>query len=131
MEPGVGKNSLLLVWRFHAGIIKRGDLVVVKVKHPITHESIIILKRVIGLPGETVKIKNGISSIRGVEWIDQYGMVSDFGDSPYIKDDFEVNLLGDEIFVLGDNRRRSIDSRYYGPVKISDIKYYDPVIIWR
>ncbi len=93
--------------------IERFDIVVVK-----TDEKKII-KRVIGLPGETLKYEDNTLYINEKKI-----------DEPYLKDateDFDITSLGydkipdDCYFVLGDNRDNSSDSRIIGPVKKSQI----------
>ena len=74
-----------------------------------------IIKRVIGLPGETVAIKKGKIYINDKIIDDEYayGETSDYD---------KVTLEDDEYFILGDNRLISKDSRYFGPIKKSEIK---------
>ena len=69
-----------------------------------------IIKRVIGLPGETVAIKKGKIYINDKVIDDEYayGETSDYN---------KVTLKDDEYFILGDNRLISKDSRYFGPIK--------------
>ena len=87
---------------------------------PKYKENTYYIKRVIGLPGETVQIRNGEVYIDGMrlEGDEAYGKIKDPGLAA------EPFLLGDEeYFVLGDNRNDSIDSREpeVGAVRREDI----------
>lgn len=74
-----------------------------------------IIKRVIGMPGDTVAIKDGEIYINDEKIDDEYayGMTSDYE---------RITLKSDEYFILGDNRLISKDSRYFGPIKEKEIK---------
>ena len=74
-----------------------------------------IIKRVIGMPGDTVAIKDGEIYINDEKINDEYayGMTSDYD---------RITLKSDEYFILGDNRLISKDSRYFGPIKEKEIK---------
>lgn len=78
------------------------------------------IKRVIGLPGETVTIKNGTVTITSNEY--PKGLTL---DEPYIElskaDNLSYTLAEGEYFVMGDNRAQSADSRLWGPVPEEDI----------
>ena len=90
--------------------LSRGDIVVFK-----NHEkNIDVVKRIIGLPGETVGSENGRVLINDIEIDDTWAKT--------LTDDFIPQTLGDEeVFVLGDQRRlSSSDSRTLGPIPIQE-----------
>ncbi len=115
--------------------VERGDIVVVTMKEEgqKTHW----VKRVIGLPGDTVSCVNDVVYINGkvldeTKYIDpdyRQSLVDKFGyfnkvpnaDNTNVEDFEEVKLGDDEYYVMGDNRPYSKDSRYVGPVKKSQI----------
>ena len=80
------------------------------------------IKRVIGLPGETVQIMDGKVYINGEELTDDVYGITDYIEQPGIVEE-PLTLGEDEYFCLGDNRPVSYDSRYepVGPVHRSEI----------
>ena len=115
--------------------VERGDIVAVTMEEEgqKTHW----VKRVIGLPGDTVSCVNDVVYINGkvldeTKYIDpdyRQSLVDKFGyfnkvpnaDNTNVVDFEEVKLKDDEYYVMGDNRPYSKDSRYVGPVKKSQI----------
>lgn len=115
--------------------VERGDIVVVTMEEEgqKTHW----VKRVIGLPGDTVSCVNDVVYINGkvldeTKYIDpdyRQSLVDKFvyfnkvpnADNTNVEDFEEVKLKDDEYYVMGDNRPYSKDSRYVGPVKKSQI----------
>ncbi len=115
--------------------VKRGDIVVVTMeeKGQKTHW----VKRVIGMPGDTISCVNDIVFINGkvldeTQYIDpdyRQSCVDQFGyfnkvpnaNNTDVQDFEEVKLGDDEYYVMGDNRPYSKDSRYVGPVKKSQL----------
>ena len=82
-----------------------------------------IIKRVYGLPGETISCENGFIYINGKKIDDKYN-----GNQTL---DFDlVKLKDDEYYVLGDNRMNSKDSRIFGPFKKSQIKGKTKLVIF-
>ena len=99
--------------------LNRGDVVVFKSpKNP----DIEYIKRITGLPGDKVRIATSNVYVNGVLINEPY--ISDktsLWDGGYVKENDELTIPSDEIFVMGDNRPRSSDSREFGPVKIDSI----------
>ena len=107
---------------------ERFDIVIFK--YP-DDESQLFIKRIIGLPGDKVEIKDGKVYINDKELkSDVYG-ITDYIDYPGIAEE-PITLGDDEYFCLGDNRPVSQDSRYeeVGPVKRSIIVGKVWIRIW-
>lgn len=102
--------------------IGRGDVMVFE--YPLDRE-LIYVKRIVGLPGETIEIKND-----GI-YIDDVML-----DEPWLENDFSYEQLGpltipdDAYFALGDNRPFSADSRYWGFVPEENFVGKASVIYW-
>lgn len=110
---------------------ERGSIVVIKQDgnnlfdtSSVVEESYVV-KRVVALPNERVVIKDGKISVynkenpKGFEPDFEYKWISDAGGSESFS--MDVTLKEGEIFVVGDNRAESIDSRYYGPILTSKV----------
>lgn len=124
MEPNFHDHEYLIIdeisYRFNDP--RRGDIIVFRYpKNPQEY----FIKRVIGLPGETVEIKDGEVIVyndrydEGAVLEEPYLPEGTKTYSNYIKN--RVALEDDEYFVLGDNRNSSKDSRTFGPVNESFI----------
>ncbi|MBQ4521797.1 MAG: signal peptidase I [Lachnospiraceae bacterium] len=84
-------------------------------------EELCFIKRVIGLPGETVQISRSGDIFIDGEYLDEdYGMEEIQQDKRYLAAD-GYTLQEDEYFVMGDNRNNSYDSRQIGGIKREDI----------
>jgi signal peptidase I len=94
------------------GDYRRGDVIILR--YPVDPSKYFI-KRIVGLPGETVTITNGVVSITSPTQPNPVTL-----SEPYVKNIKEDNssrtLYQDEYFVMGDNRAQSSDSRVWGPV---------------
>nr|WP_303182803.1 signal peptidase I [Lachnoclostridium phocaeense] len=120
MSPILSNGDVTLVNRivYDATAPKRGDIIVFKPKG--NENSHYYIKRIIGLPGETVQILEGEIYIDGEKLEEDYG-ISEITDPGIAAE--EIELAGDEFFVLGDDRENSEDSRMadVGAVKRSYI----------
>ena len=120
METTLQDGDNLIVdkisYRFHDP--SRYDIIVFPYKY---EENTFYIKRIIGLPGEIVQVKDGYTYIDGKKLTsDIYGR--EVMDEPGIAEE-PIKLDSDEYFVLGDNRNHSQDSRdpYVGVLKRSDL----------
>lgn len=115
MDPNFADNELILVNRISYYFTPpiRGDNIVFV--FPGT-KSDKYIKRIIGLPGETIQISNNEIKINGQRIKEEY-IPHDFKTFGEIK----IRLKADQFFVLGDNRELSNDSRIWGPLERSQI----------
>jgi signal peptidase I len=109
MQPNYYEDEWIIVnkidYKFSAP--QTGDIIVFQ---PPIQSSKPFIKRIIGLPGETVDIKNGVVSVHKTD-----GTIVKMQE-PYIKEPFYSNyntgvIPADEYFVMGDNRNNRSDSR--------------------
>ena len=101
-----GDHVLIDTFSYRIGTPKRNDIIAFKPNGSSTSHSYI--KRVIGLPGETVQIKDGMIYINGKVYLEKtdYPAITNPGLAAE-----EITLGVTEYFVLGDNRKNSEDSR--------------------
>lgn len=148
MLPTIEVNDRVMVNKlaFHLGEPERGDIVVFRdPAEPEIDESVPeaiirsvleavgvrtrgrddLIKRVIGLPGETITIEDSTVHIDGVPI-----------DEPYLSENSEMPDEGpfqvgeNEVFVMGDNREFSFDSRRFGPISEDDLVGQAFLTIW-
>ncbi len=90
----------------------RGDVVVFEYPKDISRD---FIKRVIGLPGDTVEMRGGKVYVNGQL------LPEPFGPNPGGTNYGPVTVGPDELFVMGDNRNNSSDSRSWGPLPMKDV----------
>lgn len=118
MEPNFYESEYLIIdeltFRFRGP--ERGEIVVFR---PPQHEDQYYIKRVIGLPGETVEVRNGLITIYNEEYPNGFTLVESYISE--VTEGRDRRTLGtDEYYLLGDNRDESLDSRYFGAVNIDE-----------
>ncbi len=99
--------------------VRRFDIVII---HEDSKNEYLV-KRCVGLPGETVSYRNGILYINGEPMEEEFldTEYRDTYDGEFMEDVEEITLGENEYYCLGDNRPRSTDSRYYGPFEKDQI----------
>ena len=124
MEPTLNNKEMLLLNKINYKIndIKRFDIVVIKIDDKE------IIKRIIGLPGETVLYRSNKLYIDGHELENDYN---------FDTDDFSLKTIcncdkipENKYLVLGDNRGISADSRLYGLIDAKDIEGNVNISLW-
>jgi signal peptidase I len=123
------KNGQILILNkigYKKDKIKRYDIVVADVT--INGKKERIVKRVIGLPNETIYAKDGKVYVNDKEVDSSFAstMTDDFS----IEDNGLVKIPGDSYYIMGDNRAVSLDSRTFGPVKEDQIVGKASIVIW-
>jgi signal peptidase I len=121
MEPNFENGEYLLIDEisYYFQNIERDEVVVF---HYPLDTSKYYIKRVVGLPGETIEIKSGKVNIYNSAHPEGFAVNETYlGGNSKTDGDIKKKLGGDEYFVLGDNRAVSSDSRRWGVLPKSDI----------
>ena len=120
MEPTFQHQDYLVVDKVKYRLDKpeRGDIIVFKSPEDMTQNYI---KRIVGLPGETVKIEDNTVSINGTRLEEDYLPDALFDESRNGTFFLEETLGEHEYFMMGDNRDHSSDSRRWGPLPEDNI----------
>lgn len=145
MEPTLLVGDHLLVNKFIYGIKipvirkilipftdpKRGDIIVFIYPHDRSKD---FIKRVIGTEGDKIEIKNKKIFINDKQYSDNFGVYSDnvvYPASLQPRDNFgPVVVPPNAVFVMGDNRDESADSRFWGFVDLKDVEGKALIIYW-
>lgn len=124
MEPDLHSGQRLIVNKvaYYLGDPQRGDIIIFR--PPPNPLSTPYIKRIVGLPGETVEVKSGVVYVNGKPL-----------DEPYIKEKANYSrpaekIAADNYYVLGDNRNNTNDSHIWGPVPRENIIGKASLSIW-
>ncbi|QPC46325.1 signal peptidase I [Mangrovibacillus cuniculi] len=135
MVPTLANGDRMIVnkWNDDTSTLKRFDIIVFH-----SPDGRDFIKRVIGLPGDTITFRDDELYINGEKinepYLDQYKR--DLGEQQ-LTEDFTLfaqtgleSVPEDTVFVMGDNRGNSIDSRHFGPVDVEEIIGQTNIIYW-
>ena len=112
MQPNYLDGDVLWARKYNLEKIERYQVVVAKMDHKY------VIKRVIGLPNETVQMIDGLVYINGIQ-LDEQNVGQTTFEGCAVN---QVTLKENEYFLMGDNRNNSIDSRIWGAVKKEHIE---------
>jgi signal peptidase I len=122
MQPTLNEGELLVVYKlaYRFGEPHRGDIIVFHHNRQPPEDYI---KRIIGLPGDRVRVEGGQVYVNDIPLYEPY-----IAEPPAYSGEWVVPP--DSLFVLGDNRNRSSDSRIWGFVPMSDVVGRAVLIYW-
>jgi signal peptidase I len=145
MKPTLQIGDHILVTKFNYGVKlplirstlipigkpTRGDIVVFIYPEDRSKD---FIKRLIGLPGDTIEIRDKKILLNGLPWSDAHGVYVDnlmIPGNVQPRDNFgPVTVPPDSIFVMGDNRDESYDSRFWGFVPMKEVLGKALIIYW-
>lgn len=139
MQNTLQHNDRLIVWKMQRTwsrlthnqyVPNRGDVIIFTQSGLSAYGDSVnskqLVKRVIGLPGDHVVVKNGKITVYNAEHPNgfQPDATLPYGEDgaiPETADNVDVTLAENELFVCGDNRSNSLDSRIFGPIKTDQV----------
>ncbi len=128
MQPGLHKDERVLVnsLAYIFSQPQRGDVIVFHPPNALTERYI---KRVIGLPGDTIRLTLTNVYVNGVKLNEPYIAPTPYGFLENQEPE-TVHLGTDQFFVMGDNRTDSTDSRSFGPITQREIIGKAEFVVW-
>lgn len=123
MEPNLYEGEYVIVDKVSYAFRQpaRGEIVVLKNPNPNLPD---LIKRVIGLPGETIEVRSD------AVYIDGQPLIEPYAQQPMGREQAAFTLQTDQYFVMGDHRNNSSDSREFGARPLNDIVGRAWIIYW-
>jgi signal peptidase I len=139
MQNTLHNNDRLIVWKLprtlaritgHQYVPKRGDIIILTESglsnYGDTQDTKQLVKRVVGLPGDRIVVANGVITIYNKDHPkgfdpDKTLPYGDNGAIPPTDNNLDITLSSTQLFVCGDNRGDSLDSRIFGPVQTNQV----------
>ena len=128
MEPSLHQGDRIIVNKlaFRIRDIRRGDVVIFK-REGVERDELV--KRVVGLPGDTIEIKDCVTYVNDAVYLEPY-LVAERGDWCGERSTQRFYVPERHYFVMGDNRGVSLDSRKFGAVSESQIEGRVTLVVW-
>lgn len=117
-----GDSVLAAKFAYRLGEPGRGDVVLFEAPR----DGAPTIKRVVGIPGDTVAVKDGVLFVNGERKGEGY-VDYRLTDSTFLG---PVHVPDGHVYLMGDNRMNSLDSRSYGPVPEADVLGDVPLRVW-
>lgn len=146
MQTTLQNQDKLIIWKVprtwarfthHSYIPNRGDIIVFSesgLSQFGQEDTKQLIKRVIGLPGDHVVVRNGSLTIYNSQHPEGFQPDRTLGyayaNFPVTSGDIDVTLKADQLFACGDNRPDSLDSRSFGPIKANQVIGKLVVRVW-
>ncbi len=124
MLPAFVDNEVFYVNKFTLLFNSPTRQQIVQVKNPLNGSDLLI-KRIIGIPGDTIHIRNNVITVTDSKDVnipfDESYLMTGAITQTWNNKSGDIKLGRDQYYILGDNRRESVDSRHFGPILRKDI----------
>ena len=139
MQNTLHNNDRLIVWKLprtwaritgHQYVPKRGDIIILSqsglTNYGDSADTKQLVKRVVGLPGDHVVVKNNVLTIYNHQYPNGFQPDTSLpygknGAIPPTTNNIDITLSSTQLFICGDNRSNSLDSRIFGPIQTSQV----------
>jgi signal peptidase I len=123
MEPSFHSGNFVIVNKlaYRFGDFHRGDVIVFPSPNSNGED---LIKRVVGLPGDRIRISDG------QVYVNELLLSEPYINGPPSGDLHEITVRGDALYVMGDNRNNSSDSRTWGPLDVENVLGKAVFVYW-